>query len=184
MSILNFLDLVKQRQSVRRYSPRKVEKEKLERCLEAARLAPSASNSQPWTFIVVDDPVLKEKVACQTYDNLMSFNKFVSNAPVIVVFVIEKPKIITRIGSKIKSLDYPLIDIGISSEHFCLQATDEGLGTCMIGWFNEKPIKTLLNISQNKKIGLVVTVGYPIENYKQREKIRKSFDEVVRYNSY
>ncbi len=181
---MKFLDLVKNRQSVRRYSSQKIEKEKLKRCLEAARLAPSASNSQPWTFIVVDEPELKDKVAQQTYDKVFSFNKFVPQAPTLVVFVIEKPKIITQIGGIIKSKEYPLIDIGITSEHFCLQAAEEGLGTCMLGWFNEKPIKKLLNIPAKKTIGLIVSVGYPPEDYKLKEKTRKKFDEVVRYNSY
>ncbi|MCJ7789995.1 MAG: nitroreductase family protein, partial [Candidatus Atribacteria bacterium] len=73
---MNFLDLVKTRQSVRKYLNKMVEKEKIERCLEAARFAPSASNSQPWEFIVVDDPKLKEAVAKETFDRIISFNRF------------------------------------------------------------------------------------------------------------
>lgn len=181
---MNFLDLVKNRQSVRRYLSKEVEPEKLRRCLEAARLAPSASNSQPWSFIVVNNPELKDKVAKLTYDRIIPFNKFVKQAPVLVVFVIEKPKIITRVGDFIKKMEYPKIDIGITAENFCLQATSEGLGTCMLGWFKEAPIKKLLNIPDNKKIGLIVSVGYAPKDYKLREKSRKSFTELVRYNSY
>lgn len=182
--MLNFLDLVKKRQSVRRYLSREIEPDKLERCVEAARLAPSASNSQPWSFIVVNDPDLKDKVAKQTFDQVISFNKFVIQAPVLVVFVIEKPKVLTRMGSFIKKIEYPKIDIGIASQNFCMQATEEGLGTCMLGWFNETPIKKLLNIPPNKKIGLIVSVGYAPEDYRLREKSRKSFAEVVKFNSY
>ncbi len=181
---MNFLDLVKKRQSVRRYLPQEIESERLVRCLEAARLAPSASNSQPWSFIVVNNPELKDKIARLTFDNIISFNKFVTQAPVLIVFVIEKPKVITRIGSFIKKIEYPKIDIGIAAENFCLQATAEGMGTCMLGWFKETPIKKLLNIPADKKIGLIVSVGYAPEDYKLREKSRKSFTEVVRYNSY
>jgi len=181
---LNFLEIVNNRQSVRKYSSQEIEKEKLDRCLEAARLAPSASNSQPWTMIVVDEPELKDKVARQTFDKLFSFNKFVPEAPVLVVFVIEKPKLITQIGGKIKNKEYPLIDIGIVSEHFCLQATEEGLGTCMLGWFNEKPIKEFLDIPEKKTIGLIVSVGYAPDDYKLRKKTRKKFKDVVKYNSY
>ncbi|RLD51032.1 MAG: NAD(P)H nitroreductase, partial [Bacteroidetes bacterium] len=170
---MDFLEIVNNRQSVRKYSSKEIEKEKLERCLEAARLAPSASNSQPWTMIVVDEPVLKDKVAQQTFDKFFSFNKFVPEAPVLVVFVIEKPKLITQIGGAIKKKEYPLIDIGIVSEHFCLQATEEGLGTCMLGWFNEKPIKGLLHIPEKKTIGLIVSVGYAPNDYKLRDKTRK-----------
>lgn len=181
---MNFLDLVKNRQSVRRYLAKEIEPDKLNRCMEAARLAPSASNSQPWSFIVVNDPGLKDKVAKQTFDQVISFNKFVVQAPVLVVFIIEKPKVITRVGSFIKKIEYPQIDIGIASQNFCMQATEEGLGTCMLGWFKETPIKKLLNIPAKKKIGLIVSVGYPPEDYRIREKSRKSFAEVVKYNSY
>jgi len=181
---VEFLKLVQVRQSVRRYSNTAVEKDKLDRCLEAARMAPSAHNSQPWTIIVVDQPELKEKLASYTYDKVLTFNKFVHQAPVLVVFVIEKPDIVTHLASKFKKLNYPLIDIGITTEHFCLQAAEEGLGTCMLGWFREKPIKDLLNIPKNKIIGLIISLGYPPEDYRLREKTRKDFAEVVRYNSY
>ena len=181
---MDFLTLVNKRQSTRKYSSRGIEAGKLKRCLEAARLAPSASNSQPWTMIVVNEPVLKDKVAKETFSKVFSFNKFVLEAPILVVFVIEKPRIITQIGGKIKNKEYPLIDIGIVSEHFCLQATEEGLGTCMLGWFNEKPIKELLHIPEKKTIGLIVSVGYAPEDYKQREKTRKKYKDVVTYNSY
>jgi nitroreductase len=181
---LKFLELVKRRQSVRRYLPDRIEPEKIKRCLEAARLAPSASNSQPWSFIVITDPDQKNKVAGLTYDKVLSFNKFVQSAPALVVFVLEKPKIITRIGAVVKKKEYPLIDIGIAAEHFCLQATEEGLGTCMLGWFNEKPIKNILNIPKATSIGLIISIGYPPPTYKLREKIRKNFDEVVFFNTY
>ena len=181
---MKFLDLVKKRQRVRRYLSKEIEPDKLQRCLEAARLAPSASNSQPWSFIVVNSPEIKDKVAKLTFDQVISFNKFVVQAPVLVVFVIEKPKIITRIGSFIKKIEYPKIDIGIAAHSFCLHAAAESLGTCMLGWFKEAPIKKLLNIPTDKKIGLIVSVGYAPEDYKLREKSRKSFTEVVKYNSY
>ncbi len=181
---MTFTELIKTRQSVRKYSKKAVEPEKLQLCLEAARLAPSASNSQPWTFIVVDEPGLRQKVANETFGPLKSFNKFVPEAPVIVVFVIEKPKLITEIGGRLKKKEYPLIDIGIAAEHFCLQAAELGLGTCMLGWFNEKPIKHLLQIPEIKTIGLLITLGYAADGYRLRTKIRKAYDDVVRYNTY
>ena len=181
---MNFSDLIKTRQSVRKYASRDVEKEKIRRCLEAARLAPSSSNGQPWKFIVVDDPGLVQKVAHETYGAMLSFNKFVPQAPVIVAIVIEKMKVITQIGAHLKDKEYALFDIGITAEHFCLQAAEEGLGTCMLGWFNEPAIKNLLNIPKKKRLSLLITVGYPPEDYKIRNKIRKSFEDVVSYNRY
>ena len=180
---MDFSELVKQRFSARKYTGQPVKRELLEKCIEAARLAPSASNSQPWHFVLVDEPELVKKVAAETWDRVLSFNKFAQSAAAIVVMVMEKPKVITQLGGRIKNKEYPLIDIGIAAEHFCLQATEEGLGTCMVGWFNEKPIKHLLNIPKNKTIGLLITVGYPNYN-KQLQKKRKAFSEIVSYNSY
>lgn len=180
---MKFLDLVKERFSVRKYLSQPVEREKIEICLEAARLAPSASNSQPWKFIVVDEPGLVEKVARQTYSKLVAFNKFVLNAPAIVVILLEKPKLISQIGGRIKNKEYPLIDIGIAAEHFCLQATELGLGTCMLGWFNEKSVKEILTIPKSKTIGLLITLGYP--DYKRLpRKMRKDLSEIRTYNTY
>lgn len=179
---MNFIELATKRQSVRKYSSQPVEKEKINLCIEAGRIAPSASNSQPWKYIVVDEPVLKNKVAHETYSTLIAFNKFVVQAPVVIVIVIEKPGIITQIGANIQKRDYPLIDIGISAEHFCLQATELGLGTCMLGWFNEVPIKKLLNIPKSKRIGLMISVGYADDE--PRQKNRKNTDEMRVYNNY
>jgi nitroreductase len=179
-----FLDLVNQRQSDRKYLDKPVEKEKLMRCLEAARLAPSASNSQPWTFVVVDEPELCRKVEMAAIGPLYSFNKFATQAPVVVAIVMEKPKTITELGGRIKKKEYPLIDAGITAEHFCLQAAEEGMGSCMLGWFDEKKVKELLHVPGEKSIPLLITLGYTPEDYKHRKKIRKSIDKVVKFNTY
>ena len=179
-----FLSLVNLRQSVRKYTDKPVEEEKLQRCLEAARLAPSASNSQPWKFVVVNEPELLQKVAKETIGPLSSFNNFVPQAPVIVAIVIEKMKVLTKLGASIQDREYPLIDIGIAAEHFCLQAAEDGLGTCMLGWFNEKPIKELLNIPKDRRIGLLITLGYAPEDYHVRNKIRKKPGETISFNIY
>ena len=181
---MDFSELVKIRQSVRSYTDKAVEKEKIEKCLEAARLAPSASNSQPWKYIVVDDEELKNKVAKATFDKVVTFNKFVPQAPVIIVIVMERPKLITQIGGEIKKREWPYIDIGISAEHFCLQAAELDLGTCILGWFNQTKIQKLLNIPRNKTIGLLITLGYAPDDYVLRKKSRKERSEVIGYNKY
>ncbi len=180
----NFMSLVKRRQSVRKYSDQSVEQDKIKICLEVARLAPSASNSQPWTFIVVDQPELKTKIAEAAYSDSLRINKFAFQSPVMIVIVIEKPKLITQVGAWLKSREFPLIDIGIAAEHFCLQAAEIGLGTCMIGWFDEKKVKTTLNIPKNKRIGLLISLGYPHESYEVREKKRKEFTDICKFNNY
>ncbi len=180
----NFTELALRRQSVRKYLDKSIETEKINQIIEACRIAPSASNSQPWKLIIVDEPELKNQVANATFNKAISFNKFAPESAAIGVVVIEKPKVITQIGAFLKDREFPLIDIGIISEHFCMKATELGLGTCMLGWFNEKEIKSLLNIPKAKRIGLVITLGYAPEDYKLRDKIRKSTEEMSSFNRY
>ena len=179
----SFIDLATNRQSVRSYKDSTVENDKIMRCIEAARLAPSACNAQPWRFIVVDNPSLKNKIADQTSNRLLPLNHFTKQAPVHVVLVMERPNLTSGIGSSIRNKHFPLIDIGIAAEHFCLQATAEGLGTCMLGWFNENEVKRLLKIPRNKRAMLIITVGYPADN-KIRDKKRKPFSEIFSKNGY
>lgn len=181
---MNFLDLAEARQSTRKYINKPVEEDKLMRCLEAARIAPSASNSQPWSFVVADDPVVVKKLAKAARGPLGSFNNFVKQAPIIVTIVLEKPKTVTEIGMKVKEKEWPLIDIGITAEHFCLQAAEEGLGTCMLGWFDDPEVQRILNIPTSKTVALLIPVGYTPEGYKHRKKIRKSIDKIVKWNKY
>lgn len=180
---MKFLDLVEARQSVRKYLNKPVEREKIERCLEAARLAPSASNSQPWSFIVVNDPKLKEAVARKTFDSVISFNRFSLQAPVLILIISKRSGFLNKVAESIKDKQFSLIDIGITAENLCLQATEEGLGTCILGWFNEKGVKKLLNISPSKRVELIITVGYP-ESTIIRPKKRKPIDRIRSYNSY
>lgn len=181
---MNFFELIKNRQSCRKYSEKIVEKEKIEKCLEAARLAPSASNAQPWKFIVINHSDLKDEIANETFNKLASFNKFSLIAPVIVIVTIEKTNFMSMIGSRIKNKEFKLIDIGIATEHFCLQAAELGLGTCILGWFNGKSIKRILNIPKNKTIGVLICLGYPEQDNIIREKKRKNIDEIRTYNKY
>lgn len=181
---MDFYELINYRQSVRKYNEKPVERDIVEKIIAAVHLAPSACNSQPWRIIIVDEPALKNEVAKATFSKTLNFNKFAVEAPVIAVLVIEKAKLIAQIGGSLKNQEYPQYDIGIAAAHFCLQAAELGLGTCMIGWFDEKRIKQLLNIPENRKIGLVITLGYAPEDYKLRKKIRKPLDEICGFNSY
>lgn len=178
-----FLSLVKKRQSVRAYRPDMVPREAILRCLEAARLAPSACNAQPWSFIVVTDPELKNHLADLTADRWLPLNHFTKQAPVHIVIVIEKPSFTSYLGAKLKKKDFSWIDLGIAAEHFCLQATEEGLGTCMLGWFKEEKVKTLLSIPTQKRVGLLITLGYPTYD-DIRPKKRKQIAEIVYWNRY
>jgi len=179
---MDFAELIRQRQSVREYSDRPVERDKLDALVEAVRLAPSASNSQPWKVIFVDEPQLRDQVARATFSKALSFNSFALQAPVIAVLTQERPKVITQIGGRIKDKEYPLIDIGVAAAHFCLQAAELGLGTCMIGWFQEQRIKDLLHIPKGTGVGLLITVGY--SETPLRNKIRKPARDMSCFNRY
>jgi len=116
---MSFQELIVQRQSVRKYLDKPVEREKLETLIEAVHLSPSACNSQPWKLIIVDDIELKDELANATFNSAVSFNRFALEAPVIAVLVIEKAKLIARVGGSIKNQEYPEYDLGIAAAHFC-----------------------------------------------------------------
>lgn len=177
---MNFLELVKKRQSVRKYSGKPVPKDAIERCLEAARLAPSACNSQPWSFIIIDDVKLKDEVATAAFSGIYSSNSFAKSAPVLVAVITEHSKFIASLGGYFRGTQYNLIDVGIAAEHFVLQAAEEGLGTCWLGFFNEKAVKKVLNIPKDKKADIIISVGYPADD-KIREKSRRPIDEIRKY---
>ena len=177
---MTFLELVRKRRSIRKYLPKTVPREILDRCLESARLAPSACNSQPWFFIVVDDEKLKNQLADKAFSGIYSINSFVKKAPVIVVVVTKRSSYIVKLGGYFRGAQYNLIDVGIACEHFILQAEEEGLGTCWLGWFDEKAVKRILGIPQNEKIDVIISLGYP-ETQDVREKTRKPLDEIRRF---
>lgn len=183
MSENKFYDLVNQRQSTRAFdTDRTVDREIIARILEAARLAPSACNAQPWHFIVVDDPELKNKVADAASAKLLGMNHFTKQAPVHIVVVEEKVNIMSGVGGIVKDKHFAFLDIGIAATHICLAAQSEGLGSCILGWFSEAKMKKLLNVPDNKRIVLDIVIGYP--NQPLREKKRKSTDEIISYNTY
>jgi nitroreductase len=178
----NMLELIKFRQSDRKYSDKPVEKDKLERILEAGRMAPSACNAQPWKLVVVTDPEVLKRTSEAASAKLLGMNTFVSQAPVQIIIVREKANFSSKVGATVKKKDYSLIDIGIVSENICLQARAEGLGSCIIGWFDEKMMQKILNIPGSKRVELIITLGYSLAEH--RQKIRKPPEETISYNRY
>ena len=178
---MDFLDLARRRQSDRGYADRALSREQIERCLEAAALAPSACNSQPWFFVVVDEPQLRGRVAGLLQDRVM--NRFAPSAPVLVAVVVEKPSLLPRLGGLLKDKPYEWLDVGMAVEHFCLQATQEGLGSCIIGWFDEAGVKELLGVPKARRVPLVITLGYP-QDSAVRPKLRKGATATWSYNRY
>lgn len=181
---MNFLDLVKHRRSVRNFLDTPVEREKIMMCLEAARLAPSDNNSQPWKFIVVDDRDAKNKLCNSVFGGVYFINSFCKTASVIIAIVSEKSKFLSRIGGMFRGTQFYLIDIGIACEHLVLEAEDLGLGTCWIGWFNENAVKSVLNIPRDKKVDILIALGYYSKDNLGLEHGREPMDKIASFNSY
>jgi len=173
--------LIAQRRSIRRYLDKPIEREKILECLEAARLAPSADNVQPWRFLVIDDIDLKEKFAKEVFSGIYSVSKFAAKAPVLIVILARPDIIANRIGKQIQGVNFYLIDVGIAGEHIVLQAEELGLGTCWIGWFNSRKARKVLNIPKKYKFVSLLSLGYYQEK-PSKEKKRKDLEDIAWFN--
>jgi len=177
---MEFLELAKARYSSRMYKSDPVEREAVERCLEAARLAPSACNSQPWKFIVCDGDPLRQNLGEKAFSGIYSMNAFAKKAPVIIAVVRQSSQYASKLGGMFRGTDFSLLDIGMACEHLVLQAAEEGLGTCILGWFNEKNVKKILNLPFSSKVDLLISLGHPAEKH-PRPKNRKTLEEIREY---
>ncbi len=169
---MNFLELAEMRQSCRKYDTRPVEGEKLDRILAAARLSPSACNGQPYHLTVCrGEAAGKVARACMG----MGMNKFAADAPLLLVISEEGYVASAAFGARVKGNDYRSIDIGILAAHITLAAEAEGLGSCILGWFDDNAVRAVCGLSM--PVRLVITLGYPLDNH--REKKRKELAELV-----
>lgn len=169
---MNFLELAEMRQSCRKYDTRPVEGEKLDRILAAARLSPSACNGQPYHLTVCrGEAAGKVARACMG----MGMNKFAADAPLLLVISEEGYVASAAFGARVKGNDYRSIDIGILAAYITLAAEAEGLGSCILGWFDDNAIRAVCGLSM--PVRLVITLGYPLDNH--REKKRKELAELV-----
>lgn len=171
----NYFALIEQRESCRSYTEQPVEREKLVRCVEAARLAPSACNSQPWRYLVVTNPDLCAKLRPCVQG--MGMNKFANGCQAFIVVVEEKATLKETVAMRFKSQDFASIDIGLSVSQLCYAATEQGLSTCILGWLDEKKIKELFGLTEAQRVRLVLCVGYA-ESDKLRNKVRKSMEDI------
>lgn len=176
---MDFAELVKRRQSTRQFDHRPVEKEKIETCLEAARLAPSAQNSQPWRFMVVQDPALLSQFKDKVFSGLYGHTGFASQAPVLIVMLAKLDLFTHVLGKQVQDINFYMLDMGIAGEHFILQAEDLGLATCWIGWFNVGETRKILKIPRGYKICSLIALGYPQPGSTLRQKKRNIMEEML-----
>ena len=174
----NFLELAAARESVRGYTDQPVEREKLENCIIAAQIAPSACNSQPWSYVVVTDKELLPKItkAVQAY----GLNAWADSAQAYIVVVEEVAMLMDGKGGRTPNQKFAALDVGLSVSQICLEATEQGLGTCIMGSFDADALKACLPIDAEKTIRLVLSVGYP-KNPIPRRTIRKDIDQVAKF---
>lgn len=172
---MNFMQIANARQSCRSYDAAKtVETEKLEAVLQAARLAPSACNGQPYHITVCRG---EAAAAIAKATQGMGMNKFASQAPVLLVISEEEYVASAAMGAKLKKNDYRSIDIGIVCAYITAEAAAQGLGTCILGWFDDDKIRAVCGLDH--PVRLVITLGYPADT--QRVKKRKDLDTLVSY---
>ena len=180
---MKFQELAEKRQSCRAYKDIPVEREKLQACIEAARLSPSACNSQPWSFVVVDEPETAKQIFPALLDGVLPINRFTRNCNAFIIVVEESAGLSSKLGGRFKDQNFALIDIGIAVQTICLAAAEQGIGTCIMGWFDEKKLKGLTGIPKSKRIRLVIAAGYP-ETEGLRPKIRKPIEEILHFNQW
>ena len=172
---MDFYDLVRSRQSDRGYTDKAVEDEKIARILECARLAPSACNGQPYKITLCKGDTAREVLSAAGGKGI---NGFAVSAPVAIVISEEKYVPTAAFGAKVKHNDYRSIDIGILAAYITAAAEEEGLGSCILGWFDEDRIRGICSLS--RQVRLVITLGYP-QNAEKRPKKRKSLSELVEF---
>ena len=176
---------IETRRSVRKFADKPVEREKIMQCLEAARLAPSACNSQPWHYIVLDDPQIKNAFCDEVFSGVYKMSAWAAKAPVIVAVVSDRGNFVSRIGNWFRSTEFFLVDQGISGEHFVLRAWELGLGTCWMGWLDSTKAAKFLKLPAGKKVEHIFAVGYPAEGaLSSAPHGRKRLEDIVSYNGY
>ncbi|MBQ8586899.1 MAG: nitroreductase family protein [Oscillospiraceae bacterium] len=171
---MDFLTIAKTRQSCRSYDEnRPVEEEKLQAVLEVVRLAPSACNGQPYHLTVCRGETAKAVAAATTGVGL---NKFAKQAPILIVISEESYVKSAALGAKLKGNDYRSLDIGIAAAYLTAEAAAQGLGSCILGWFDDEKIRKLCDLKN--PVRLVITLGYATEGEKLREKKRKTAEQL------
>ena len=172
---MNFTEIAQTRQSCRKYdSTRPIEQFKIDAILESARLAPSACNGQPYHLTLCrGEAAVQVANACMG----MGMNKFAADAPAVIVISEEAYVKTAALGSKLKGIDYRSIDIGIVAAYITAEAAAQGLGSCILGWLDDDKVREACGV--DKKVHLVITLGYPAEGDPLRTKKRKSLDELV-----
>lgn len=172
-----FIELVKHRTSCRAYDPRPVPREHLELMLESARLAPSACNQQPWRFAVVQKEALRNRLVKESLRVGINM-KWASDAGAIIAIGVRSKGFVHKVAAKVSGIEYPQMDLGIAGEHLVLQAEELGLGTCWIGWIQQKSVREIVGWGKEITPMGLITVGWPATD-ERKTRPRLSLDDIV-----
>ncbi|MBW2604256.1 MAG: nitroreductase family protein [Deltaproteobacteria bacterium] len=170
------------RRSVRSFDSRPVSENDIISIIEAARLSPSACNSQTWRFIFVTRREIIRKICLEAMRPVIP-NRWLEKAPLVIAGCSQLDIIANRIGGRVTGIEYYQIDLGIAMEHMVLKAVELGLGTCWIGWFDETGVKDILGIPKKIKVSALLAVGYPKETTGKKRK-RKPAEKIAFFEKW
>ncbi len=163
---MNAADCIKTRRSIRNYKEDQIPQEVIREVVDLARFAPSWKNTQIARYYVVQNAALKQNIAENCMGGFALNTKTLTTAPALVVVAyVEKRSGYERDGSFATSKEdrWEMFDAGIATQTFCLAAHEKGLGTCIMGIFDEEKIAEAITLPEGQKIGAVVAIGYPAE---------------------
>jgi len=175
--MMNFDQILENRKSTRSFDSKPVKEKDLISIVEAARLAPSACNSQTWRFVAVTDREVIKRICSEAMRPIIP-NRWLEQAPLVIVGCSQIDIVANRIGTRVTGIEYYQIDLGIAMEHMVLKATDLGLGSCWIGWFKEEKVKEILEIPKRIKVSAMLAIGFPKDN-NPRKRARKPIDKIL-----
>ncbi len=182
---MKFEELNAARESCRVYSDKPVSREILTHLVDVARLSPSGCNSQPWHFIIADEPEAHAKVVEAFNDNGLTGCPWGNKVPAFIIICENEAHLMPGVAEHYGSQHFAQMDIGMAAMALCYEATSLGLGTCMIGTMNQEKLKKGFGIPEERTVRLIITVGYPAnEGAAPRKKIRKNLDEILSYNKW
>ena len=181
---MDFEALQRQRKSCRAFAPKPVPRELLTRLVDTARLSPSACNSQPWHFIVVDGAEAKANMVDALVDDGLTGCPWGDKVPAFILICEEKAQLKPAVGDRYGSQYFSQMDIGMAAMALCYEATSMGLGTCLIGTMNQAKLHQSFGIPEERPVRLIVTVGYPAKETAPRPKVRKELDDILSYNHW
>ncbi len=174
----DFFELCKQRQSCRDFADKPIEHEKLIKCIEAARLAPSACNSQPWRFVVAETPDIVKQVAKCTQE--LGINAYTDGAKAFIIVLEDHAVLMPKIRSFLDSQYFAKGDLGAAEVTLCYAAQEQGLGSCVLGIYNREKLCEILNLKPDTRFFCVIALGYP-KNETTLPKKRKDIEEIAKF---